>query len=336
MQISNSQGVAIELANSGKVSGKRYFTNTIGCSNKWSIVQTPSGLYFMDSNHKDIHLFNGQQFTNLSQQHGFNAWSKNNIDLSVWTSDWNNSNSNSFVTYYDKKNQEVLFINSDIALAYSERIGEFTSFYNYGGTPYFCNLDDIGIWLGQKKVTANPADTNYYLWQHHAGDYCKFFEQNYPYSMTLVGNPDAHMDKVFTNLEFRACVDKDAEESTEPQGTKKLTPTLPFDTLEAWNEYQHGILDFKNINSYKSMYHHMKEEHSTLKRKFRLWACDIPRDNYPVPEEDNVRNIHRLSKHQFDRMRNPWVYLKLVKDAAGDNLSLNRAEIHDMMMTYWM
>jgi hypothetical protein len=60
VQIASTTGVPIEIANSEKVQGKRYISDTIGCSNKWSVCQTPSGIYFIDSHDKGIYLFNGQ------------------------------------------------------------------------------------------------------------------------------------------------------------------------------------------------------------------------------------------------------------------------------------
>jgi hypothetical protein len=88
------------------------------------------------------------------------------------------------------------------------------------------------------------------------------------------------------------------------------------------------------------MKHHSLDNIGSLKRKLRLWACDIPRDNYPFAEgqnkEDNKeKNIYRLKVHPMDRIKNPWVYLKLQKNALEEG-SLSRAEIHDILMTYYL
>ena len=337
--ISTTAGVPIELANSGKVQGKRYLSDTVGCSNKWSIAQSPLGIYFIDSNGKDIYLFNGQ-LDNLSTKYGFNSWCNEHISQGV--SDWNpkdfgwnmDIDKSNFVSYYDKKNQEVLFINLDTALAFSEKIGAFTSFYNYGGIPYYCNFNDRGIWLTYNPTTptssTNPVP-KCELWEHQAGEYCQFFGVNYPYWMTLVGNQEPQMDKTFTNLEFRATIDGEGvEEQT------KFVPTLPFDYLEAWDEYQHGIAQLQNKNGHGAMQHHLPDTTATLKRKFRIWRCDIPRDNCDVDNTiENPMGIYRFRKRPLDRMRNPWIYLKLMKDAAEQGAVLNRTEIHDLIMTYF-
>ena len=344
VQISATDGVPIEIANSGKVQGKDYKSSTIGCANKWSMVTTPAGIYFMDSHDRSIYLFNGQ-LQNLSNQGGFASWAKNNICLtgSHWKPDFTTPD---FVAYYDKQNQDVLFINVEWALAWSEKLQAFTSFYSYEGTPFFCNLDDTGIWIKNLAATST-------IWKHQAGDYCRFFGENKPYWMTLVGNPEPQLDKTFTNMEFRACVDGDGELDQE---TGKFTPALPFDSLETWDEYQHGMAKIDIKNGHSLFKHHPSTGFdASVIRKFRIWRCDIPRDNVIKTSEqpdvavltdytkDAVLGIERYSRNPMDRMRNPWLYLKLMKSAAQDITSgstteyhsLDRAEIHDIVMTYF-
>lgn len=349
VQISSTDGVPIEIANSGKVQGKRYLSNTIGCSNKWSMTTTPAGIYFTDSHDKSIYLFNGQ-LQNLSNLGGFASWAKNKIFLTG--KQWNpNFDTSDFVTYYDKLNQDVLFINSETALAWSERLQAFTSFYSYESVPYFCNLDDTGIWV--KK----DADT-LLLWKHQAGNYCSFFDldgvANKPYWMTLVGNPEPQMDKIFTNLEFRACVDGEGrgsgsgvsgDSSTFDEtfdytfhnggggGTGKYVPYIPFDYLETWDEYQHGIAQINIRNGHDLSKHHANNfdgAGASLIRKFRIWRCDIPRSNAPLSMDAGM-NVFRKDIRPMDRMRNPWLYIKLMKNAYSNQ----RTEIHDIVMTYF-
>lgn len=326
-QISTTEGVPIEIANSQKVQGKRYYSDSIGCSNKWSIVSTPAGIYFIDNNTKGIYLFNGQ-LANLSLTGGVNSWMQQNIPSSK--REWTPENFEDFIAYYDKINQEVLFIKDTIALAYSEKFNLFTSFYDYGKIPYFCNLDDTGLW-----ILKDPQDSLHCsIWEHHAGKYCQFFDENKPYSITLIGNQDPYADKIFTNMEFRACVEG---EGIYDESKDRFTPDLPFDSLEVWNEYQHGILKLTNRNALDRFNHSHTNGESFLSRKFRMWRCDIPRDNAKVDvEEESKLGIKRFKPKILDRIRNPWVYLKLKKEAAPIETSLSKTEIHDIMAKYFV
>lgn len=179
-QVSTTEGVPIEIANSGKVQGKRYISGEIGCTNKWSICETPNGIYFVDDITKGIYLFNGQ-LNNISDRLGLHSWVK---AASKGINIWNPIGFNSFVTYYDKINSEVLFISKDSCLGYSELLNQFTSFYNYENTPYFSNLLDKGIWIKNNK-----------LWLHNEGDYNMFFGTYQPFYTTVIANPDMPIDK---------------------------------------------------------------------------------------------------------------------------------------------
>lgn len=368
IQIASTEGVPIEIANSEKVRGKRYISNTVGCSNKWSVCPTSAGIYFMDSNEKAIYLLN-DKLENLSLKGGMLAWCKQNIpEPSVA---WAPYDFNNFVSYYDKVNQEVLFINKDTALAWSEKFGVFTSFYNYNSIPYFNMLEDKGIWLKPYEGIIDSAKVQCTgLWEHNEGDYCSFFEENKPYSITFVGNPEPQLDKIFANLEFRAEVTGDGSYDS---GTDKFTPYLPFDSLEVWNPYQHGIQDLANRSS-TSLSQALNATSEVLKRTYRIWRCDIPRDNYPVLtaptapvepvdptseqqeayeqdyaeyqealaeynaylQEAEDKGITRFNKHPIDRMRNPWLYMKLEKEAVASGSTVPKCELHDMQMIYYV
>lgn len=73
VQVATNDGTPIELSNSTKVSGKQYMSNSIGCGNKNTIKITPKGLYFMDSNNKDLYVM-GNGIDSLTKAKGFNSY----------------------------------------------------------------------------------------------------------------------------------------------------------------------------------------------------------------------------------------------------------------------
>lgn len=285
MLVSSTDGVPIEIANSGKVNGKRYITDKVGCSNKWSICETPNGIYFIDDITKGIFLFNGK-LDNISDRLGFHSWINAKL---TGINIWDPVNFKGFVTYYDKVNGDVFFISKDECLAFSEPLSQFSSFYSYEHTPYFINLKDKGLAL-------NPASggTVYRVWLHNEGDYNMYFNKYQPFSTTIIANPDMPLDKVFNTLEFKAdSWDKDSLLNTT------------FDTLTTWNEYQSGVSTLNNVIG----------KPATLKKKFRIWRANIPRD----------------SSNNRDRMRNPWLYIKLSMETQNTNKTL----LHDMIVHYF-
>ena len=284
-QITSTEGVPIEIANSGKVNGKRYISDKVGCSNKWSICETPNGIYFIDDITKGIFLFNGQ-LDNISDRLGFHSWiNAKSTGINIWDP----VDFNGFVTYYDKVNGDVFFISKDECLAFSEPLGQFSSFYSYEKMPYFTNLEDRGI-----ALNVEGTGTLYRPWLHNEGDYNMFFGVYQPFSTTIIANPDMPLDKIFNTLEFRA---------DSWSGNSLLNTT--FDTLTTWNEYQSGTSTLNNVIG----------RPSTLKKKFRIWRANLPRD----------RSNNR------DRMRNPWLYIKLSMEAQNTNKTL----LHDMVVHYF-
>lgn len=291
MQISSTDGVPIEIANSGKVNGKRYISDRIGCTNKWSMCETSNGIYFIDDITKGIFLFNGQ-LDNLSDRLGFHSWinrASDSIDI------WNPVDFDGFVTYYDKVNGDVFFISKDECLAFSEPLGQFSSFYSYEKMPYFTNLEDRGI-----AFNVEGTGTLYRPWLHNEGDYNMFFGVYQPFYTTVIANPDMPVDKIFNNLEFRS--------DSWDKSDNLLNTT--FDTLTVWNEYQQGTSTLNNILG----------RPSDLKKKFRIWRANIPR-----------ASAIGSTKKGRDRMRNPWLYIKL----SMEKENVNKTVLHDMIVHYF-
>jgi hypothetical protein len=58
--VNSQDGVPIEIANSGKVTGSIYISSNQGCINKWTITDIGEGLTFVDSLNRTFNLFNGK------------------------------------------------------------------------------------------------------------------------------------------------------------------------------------------------------------------------------------------------------------------------------------
>lgn len=279
VQIPTSDGMPIEITNGLKISGKRYISNTIGCANKWSIAESPSGLYFIDNETNSLYLFNGE-IVSLSDKLGFRQWiSAHNVHVN-----WEPVGYNNYRSFYDKNNNEVYFTYKDHCLCYSELINQFTSFMSYEGVPAMFNVSSDFY-----------AFKNGKMWEQFAGDYNMFFGEYKPFSITFVANAEEPNDKIFNTVEFRA----------DSWDGDNLISNKTFDTLDVWNEYQHGTTALTNMLGHPS----------PLKKKFRIWRANIP----------------RAIANNRDRIRNTWAYIKLGMNTPNTY----RTEFHDAIIHYF-
>lgn len=284
--ISTNEGVPVEIANSGKVTGHYYISSTQGCKNKWSIIDSPYGLYFIDSYNKSINVFGSEGIKSLSTINLFQDWIVENEKSIIW----NPYNNGGFKSFYDPINKEVYFINNETALCYNELLSQFTSFYDYQ------NLNSMLVVDGH---VYGFKDNNFHL-MFEGKDYCNLFDSEVDYYMTYKINKDPFLDKTWTNIEYRADVFNSG--NIVDNSSNKITNET-FDVLNVWNEYQSGTTNLKF------------KQYPNSKVKFRIWRTDIPRDS---------------SGRRLDRIRNPWIMLKLTKNT---NTS-KRMEFHDLVIKY--
>jgi hypothetical protein len=344
VQIPASDGVPIEISNNYKVDGYQYLSDGIGCKNIHLIKETPSGIYFIDS--VAGHLFQlGEGLSDITEK----------CNMTTWFKDTAKGLGITRVLYDDVHHDVYLpYDNGDWTLCFSEKVGQFTGFYSYGNAPLIESYNHRVFSFNFHLYDKQPAPK-------FKGDLCAMFEGKYNIffegmgsnhyvgsEFTFICNGSSNnmvgTDKIFTNLEFRASVEGDGELNEE---TGKFTPTLPLNTIEVWDEYQHGIATLENKSGHSFFEHFMDDGTASLKRKFRIWRCDIPRDNVPInPTTEAPMGIYRKGAvgsrpHRNDRMRNPWLFIKLVKDAPEEpeegkpEKGNPRVELHDLQVTYF-
>lgn len=297
IQISTQQNVPIELANSGKVDGKAYITDTIGCQDKWSICSAASGLYFIDNINKSIYNYGSNGFKSITDSAGLRVFIQNNSTLNHWLP----SNSDAFRTSYDSTHGDLYFINKDYCLVYSELIGQFTSFMSYEEAKA---MDVVG--------NRFYAFHNNGIYEQFAGQYNNIFGKDREYYIEFIENQNPEISKIYTNLEFRSDTYKYIHNDWE------LQHFTTFNKIRVYNEYQDtGEVDLETLF----------DRPSILKKKFRIWRIQIPRD------KDN----------KFNRISNTWTKIKLkwqpdISRTSQDNSRINnnlKTELHDAVVSYY-
>lgn len=247
VQIPTSESVPIQIANSGKVDGQQYFTNKLGCQDKWTIVDTTTGLYWVDYDNKVIYKFNGQ-VEDLSTPKGFRGWCDKNI-----------TSSSQIRGYYDKKNKEVMFYDANFSsvnnlptswLGFSELTNTFSSFYTYPEAR-LVSIKDTGLWLYGNQI-----------YEHQKGEYNHLLDGYHSYGLTDIVRQDSNLVKTFNNVEFRA--DTYLKDLEMPEERKT------FDTIHIEDEYNGPTSAPLKFDPYRP---------SNLKKYLRTWRANIPRVN---------------------------------------------------------
>lgn len=284
VQIPTNDNAPIEIGNSYKLEGKRYISRVNGCYNKYSIAETASGIYFIDSVSKDLYSV-ADKLLDISLTKGMNTWFSG-LKNRKWTPNFFTER-----VFHDSIKNDLYIVTKDECLNFSERLSEFISFLSYEGLPLMEDIQDNFYCM-----------RNHSLYKMFAGQYNNFFGYKEDYYLTFIcnGGEFKNYDKIFDNLEFRA----DKYNSTLDSANN----SRPFDTIQVWDEYQ----DTNSI-ALDNILHRP----SDLKKKFRQWRVQIPR-NYGTR----------------DRIRNNWCKIKL----QGNNIDNDNYEmqLHDVTVKYFV
>lgn len=225
--------------------------------------------------------------------YGFNREGLANISSNGMSMWFKNNLTGKEQLFYDGLTNDVYITNDKDCLVYNEGLQSFTSFMDYNKIYSLFNFNGTSILLDNIGNSINIIPKKMF-----GGDYTS------DYSIEYKINPEPLVDKTFGNIEFIA----DCFNSTDyvDDYSTNLNDSNPFTLLNVWNEYQRGST---LINTKRFRY-------PNFEKKFRVWRVDIPRD------ETNGR----------DRIRNPWVYLKLSKSEPSDK---SKMVFHNLIVKYY-
>lgn len=280
VQIPTSDNVPIEISNGYKMQGVQYISEKIGCSNKWSIIETPLGIYFNDDELHSTYRYNGQ-LTDLTTTKGLRTFMQTRFK----NKSWNPKDFDNCVAFYNKIGRDIYWVYDDTCLSFSEQVDNFTSFMDYDHTSMMAEVNG-----------------NTFLWHSggmhlmHGGNYNYFFSSYKPYWLTFISNSNPTENKIFSTLEWRDII---------KQGTTDK-PLDTFDHARIWTEHQ-DTQSVAMANSVTVLTNKQPIQFnaagSNLRKKFNVWRFQIPRD--------------KLSWNKRARISNPWCYVKLSRETAN-------------------
>ena len=281
--LTSTSNIQVVLGNSEKIDSISLLDSSTGCQNKMSICTTNSGIYFIDDYKKALMRINKEGIQNISGN-GMTLWFRDNLK------------GNEIISY-DSLFGDIYISNDKSCIVYNENLQAFTSFMDYQHLQWMFNVK------GKTYSLWNNNIDKFTFYKMFAGDYNTTFGENEynGYEVVYKVNPEPHLDKIFSNVEYIAdCYSQDSK----VDNPNVLIPENPFDKLEVWNEYQKGT-----TTSFK------RGQYPNFAKKFRIWRVDIPRD----------------STHKRDRIRNPWMIMSLSKKPTESY----KMVFHDLMVKYY-
>lgn len=199
-------------------------------------------------------------------------------------------------TFYDSLTNDIYVTNANDCLVFNEGLQAFTSFMDYNNINALFNFNGYSLMLDK--------DSNGLIvpMKMFSGKYANDYYIQYKI------NPEPLVDKTFTNIEYIADCFK-AEDSIDGIYSSIIKDTyniLPFTGLTVWTEYQKGSSSLDNV----------RFRFPNIEKKFRVWRTDIPRDD----------------SNQRDRIRNPWMYLRLSKSEEPQDIKM---VFHNLLVKYY-
>ena len=221
------------------------------------------------------------------------VWFANNITDKTWNG---GTLTDEFMCHYDPYKGDI-YINrgSRETIVFNEQLETFTSFFdNYRTKALFPFLGETYF------LSTNGLDSEFSARKLFGST---TYGNNY--SITYRVNSEPLLTKVFTNGEYIA--DYVDNSSQFPTDMNHNTVQEPFDEIRAWNEYQDTGDTVLHLEK--------KWYHPDIQTKFRVKRFDIPRD----------------SVKKRDRINNPWMFLKLFKNAGTSK----KMQFHSLAVTYY-
>lgn len=289
VQIQVSDGVPIEIANSQRIEGFRVVSDIIGCQSPFACTTTPNGIYFVDMNTFSFYRF-GESFENLGDINGFTIPLKELLkprELNWMYTNESKGIKNGIRIDYDPTYGDIYLTpgyslweetlepdetvtgkyEADLSYVYSEKLGQFISRVNYGGSiliPYKGTLYAIALEHGTQEN---------WIWTMFTGKYNNIFNGIKSYEISFISNSNPLITKIFDTIDIEADLFKSDISNLIEGNINHDNITFLFNYIRVSNEYQDtNIVPFNTYN---------------LRKKFRLWRATIPRQ---YKSRNRIRN----------------------------------------------
>ena len=320
----------IQLARNPAFTGD-YIISEVGCNDNEKVLQTTNGLYLLSNTHKELFSIQGDKVNGM----GLMKFNKSAIE-NFHFDKWDPYNKKGSILRYNSHYQEVYIIDPcyDLdgednyiefneraeynhiqvsgdfkytdayypgyyhpkCLTYSEKLGEFTSYYDYWFSPYWFNIDDAQYSISELNR----------IYRMHVGTPNEFYDSKVcsQVSITLVHNKDIDKNKILYSLTYSGGLYESQTKENQQiaqqywENPSKIVTRNNFQMsaiadIRVKNDFQDsGVIDVLPYTSKQNAY---IPQYS--KQKFQSWNVLVPRDA--------LQTIGK-NKYNLNRIQNSW------------------------------
>jgi len=267
VQTTGDDNIQVELGFGGILHDYSYLTTKSGCMNKWGVVATQSGFYYVDILNKGIVQYSGG-IKGLSDQEGFHYEFNNVFNHTDLVIDNPVLNTGVACGYNS--------VNNDVYFSFRQSVNPFTICYNEATQSFTSYYDYIPAWFinkGSRMITTSPD--NLEMWEHFKGARNSFYGTVFPSSVEFNVSPPGKTDVIFNTTEFRM-------EMLSSLGVE--LPNTGLTRIRVYNEYQDS--GSKDLVLRNNMF-----------KKNRNWKINLPRVS---GSRDRIRNPWSFVEFTFD------------------------------------
>lgn len=277
--ITDTKGTNLLLASAKPLSAYRYISTESGCSHRFAVVPTSSGLFYVDVLRKKIFKF-GEGLTPLSDIKGLGGKLRELCTGIITNTDSTLLDKGIHGIYYPEHNSvffTFLGIDNPTTISYNLLIDEFESFHSFHPGLY--------IKTPSRIICENPLlkKEGYQLYK---GNYGQIFGVYNPTSVTILVNENPAVIKTFNNLLLFS-------EVFDSNGNNIFNDTI--DQITCYNDYQNT----GNVPLIVG---------TNIKRIERKWNMQIPRDTanagYSTLSKPRMRDTHLFINLSYNNNNN--------------------------------
>jgi hypothetical protein len=259
VQVTGDDGDAVQLGTGALFNDYKYITTKSGSINKWSVIATEIGLYYVDAYSKAFMSISGAGVKNISDEQEFHKEFQEIIDLDVVSID-NPLKLKGIAIGFDHITKDIyisIFKNNSgcTTYSYNENSEGFTSEYDYNSPMYIFNKKEM------LSISPYNGGLGYKFFE---GKHNMFYGVNKPSLYSVILSPEPTTECIFNNLEYNSL-------ATDINGVEVLKT---WESVRLYNEFQ----DSKTINLI---------DRDNIRKKNRQYRMTLPRQ---FQSRDRIRN----------------------------------------------